>query len=173
MPRVLHRQFVSWLLGPELGPDSTRTLAWWADSSNGVSLRECYLCNEEFFVPTSVLLEVIAKFKPTERTTVMRQFVADYVPLLVDEHILRPNFAQEMRDQMGPNASTLRRRNMSEEEIGAVTSAAFVLGADAADAKLVDLTNPQRLALNDLRQPLRQLLADVAQLEIGAAGEQP
>jgi hypothetical protein len=138
------------LLGPETGPDSTRTLAWWADSPAGVTLRECYLCNEEYFVPVAALIEVVAKFKPGERTAGMKKFVAEYVPLVINDHILRPNFAQEMRDQMGPRAASLKRRNMSEEEIGVVTAAALVLGADAADARLVALTVEQRANLKDL-----------------------
>ncbi|MGB7284458.1 MAG: hypothetical protein WBE13_19495 [Candidatus Acidiferrum sp.] len=117
------------LLGPELGPDSTRTLAWWADSDGGVISRECFLCNEEYFVPVAGLLEVIAKLKPAERTPAMTQFAAEYVPIPVTDHILRMNFAQEMRDQMNHRTANLKRPNMSEEEIGVVTAAASVSGA--------------------------------------------
>jgi hypothetical protein len=138
------------LLGPELGPDSTRTLAWWADSSDGVTLRECFLCNEEYFVPVASLLELIAKLKPAERTPAMTQFVAEHLPLLVNEHILRMNFADLMRKQMIPGSANLKRPNMSEEEIGVVTAATSVLGADAADPKLVALTSEQRAKLKDL-----------------------
>jgi len=138
------------LLGPELGPDSTRTLAWWADSDGGVILRECFLCNEEYFVPVAALLEVIAKLKPAERTAAMTQFATEYVPILVTDHILRMNFGQEMRDQIGPNSANLKRRNMSEEEIGVVTAAASVLGANAADPKLVILASDDRAKLKDL-----------------------
>ena len=144
-PQIKQKQ-----LGPELGPDSTRTLAWWADSDGGVILRECFLCNEEYFVPVAGLLEVIAKLRPAERTPAMTQFVAEYVPILVTEHILRPNFAQEMRAQMIPGSPNLRRPNMSEEEIGVVTAAASVLGANAADPKLVVLTGDDRAKLKDL-----------------------
>jgi hypothetical protein len=137
-------------LGPEWGPDSTRTLAWWADNNNGVMLRECFLCNEEYFVPVAGLVELVAKLKPEERTSAMNQFVADYVPLLVTDHILRLNFADLMRKQMIPTSTNLKRRNMSEEEIGVVTAAASVLGADAADRKLVALSSDDRAKLRDL-----------------------
>lgn len=138
------------LLGPELGPDSTRTLAWWADSEGGATLRECFLCNEEYFVPVAALLEVIASLKPGERTPAMKQFVAEYVPLVVTDHILRMNFADLMRKQMIPGSTTLKRPNMSEEEIGVVTAAASVLGADATDPKLVGLSSDDRAKLKDL-----------------------
>jgi len=138
------------LLGPELGPDSTRTLAWWADSNGGVILRECYLCNEEFFIPVAGLMEVIAKLKPAERTPAMTQFVVEYVPILLNDHILRPDFAQLMRDQMNHTSAHLKRPNMSEEEIGVVTAAAVLLGADVADRQLVRLTGDGRAKLRDL-----------------------
>ena len=108
------------------------------------------LNSAEYFVPVAGLLEVIAKLKPAERTPAMTQFVAEYVPILVTDHILRPNFAQEMRDQMGPNSANLKRRNMSEEEIGVVTVAASVLGANASDPKLVILASDDRAKLKDL-----------------------
>lgn len=144
-PQIKQKQ-----LGPELGPDSTRTLAWWADSDGGVILRECFLCNGQYFVPVAGLVEVIAKFKPAERTPAMTQFVAEYLPILVTDHILRPNFAQEMRAQMISGSTNLKRPNMSEEEIGVVTAAVEVLGANAVDPKLVLLTSDDRAKLKDL-----------------------
>jgi hypothetical protein len=138
------------MLGPELGADSTRTLAWWADTSGGTTLRECYLCNEEYFVPVAGLIEVIAQFKPPERTPAMTQFVSEYTPLLLNDHILRPDFAQEMRDQMTPGKGNLRRPNMSEEEIGATIAAIGLLGGDAADPKLVAIGGDGRAKLRDL-----------------------
>ena len=143
-------QIKSKQLGPEWGPDSTRTLAWWWDTQDGVVLRECFLCNEEYFVPVAALLELIARLKAAERTPAMTQFVAEYVPLLVSDHILRLNFADLMRKQMIPTSGNLKRRNMSEEEIGVVTAAASVLGADAADPKFVALSSEDRAKLKDL-----------------------
>lgn len=137
-------------LGPELGPDSIRTLVWWADTDSGVVLRECFLCNEEYFIPVAGLVELIAKLKPGERTPAMTQFVAEYTPLLVNDHILRLNFADLMRKQMIPSSTNLKRRNMSEEEIGVVTVAASVLGANAADAALVVISSDDRSKLKDL-----------------------
>lgn len=144
-PQIKQKQ-----LGPELGPDSTRTLAWWADSDRGAILRECFLCNEEYFVPVAGLMDVIAKLKPAERTPAMTQFVSEYVPILVNDHILRVNFAQLMRAQMNHSDSNLKRPNMSEEEIGVVTAAASVLGASGADPKLAVLTSDDRARLKDL-----------------------
>jgi 16S rRNA (guanine527-N7)-methyltransferase len=91
----------------------------------------------------------------------MRQFVAEYIPLLVNEHILRMNFADSMRKQMIPGSTNLIRPNMSEDEIGVVTSAAAVLGADAADPKLVGLTSGDRAKLKDLVMVVADLGLDV------------
>lgn len=143
-PQIKQKQ-----LGVELGPDSTRTLAWWQEADGGVILRECYLCNEQYFIPVAGLIELIARLKPAERTPAMAQFVSEYVPILVHDHILRLNFAQEMREQMSHSGQP-KRPNMSEEEIGAVNAAAGLLGADAADRKLIALTADDRARLKDL-----------------------
>jgi hypothetical protein len=55
-----------------------------------------------------------------------------------------------MRAQMNPGSGYPKRRNMTEEEIGAVISAVGLLGANAADPKLVALTSDDRAKLKDL-----------------------
>jgi hypothetical protein len=139
------------LLGPELGPDSTRTLVWYADRPDGsVILRDCYLCNAYYFYPASALLRVIATLTPAERTPAMIQFESEYVPLLVNDHILRPNLAQRLRDDMNPSNPSVRRRNMGDDAIEAVATAAQVLGANAADPKLAVLPPAELAKLKDL-----------------------
>jgi hypothetical protein len=78
------------MLSPELGPDSLRTLPWhWKQGDGSVILRDCYLCNAYYFYHAARLIRVIALLKPGERTPAMNQFVAEYVPLLAKEHVLR------------------------------------------------------------------------------------
>ena len=137
-------------LGPELGPDSTRTMAWWQDTNDGVTLREYYWCNSEFFVPASGLIRLIALLKPAERTAAMTQFVSEYISLIVKEHILRRNTADRMRDQMDSSRPTFKRGNMTSEELDVIVLAVQLLGANAADAKLVVLAADERAKLVDL-----------------------
>jgi hypothetical protein len=106
------------LLGSELGPDAARTLAWyWKQSDGSIILRECYLYNADYFYPSARLVRTIAALKPKERTSAMSQFVSDYVPLLVKEHILRPNFAERMRGEMNPSSPTFKKQIMIGDEI--------------------------------------------------------
>src|SRR5262249_1801746 len=137
------------LLGPELGPDSARTLAWYWDQPGGVVLRECYQCNAEFFFPAARLVGVIAAAKPAARTEAMRQFVVEYVPLLVKEHVLRPRFAERMRLEVN-SASGSPKPLMIADELFAIGTAAEVLGAFAADPKLIALDATDIAALKEL-----------------------
>jgi hypothetical protein len=137
------------LLGAELGPDSVRTLAWYWDQPGGVVLRECYQCNAEFFFPAARLVRIIAAARPAVRTDGMKQFAAEYVPLLAKEHLLRSHFADRMRQEMSP-ASPSDRRIMIADELFAIGAAAEVLGALAADPKLVVLNALDVAALGDL-----------------------
>ncbi|MGA2419347.1 MAG: hypothetical protein ABSG69_04640, partial [Candidatus Acidiferrum sp.] len=126
------------LLGPELGPDSARTLVWyWKQSDDSVILRECYQCNADYFFPAARLTRLIAALKRAERTAAMTEFVANYVPLLVTEHILRPNFADQMRRDMDSGSPAAKKHIMIADELEDVATAAEVLGAQALDPRLV------------------------------------
>jgi hypothetical protein len=139
------------LLGPELGPDSARTLAWYAEQPDGsVILRDCYLCNAEYLYPTSTLIRLIASLSPAERTPAMSRFVSEYVPLLVNEHLLRPGFTGRMRDDMNSNNQTAGRKIMLNDEIEVIASAAELLGAHAADPKLVVTASAELAKLKEL-----------------------
>jgi len=139
------------LLGPELGPDGARTLAWYWDQPGGVILRECYQCNAEFLFPAARLVRIVAAAKSVDRTDAMKQFVAEYVPLLVKEHVLRPHFAERMRREMN-TASSGYRPIMIADELFAIATAAEVLGARAADPKLAAIDASDAAALKELVQ---------------------
>lgn len=139
------------LLGSEIGPDSARTLAWyWKQPDGSIILRDCYLCNADYFYPAARLVRTIAALKPAERTAGMNQFVSEYVPLLVKDHILRPNFAERMRAEMNPVSPSYKKQIMIADEIEAVATAAEVLGADAYDPKLVTLADADVSKLKEL-----------------------
>jgi len=139
------------LLGPDLGPDTARTLAWYAEQPDGsVVLRDCYLCNADYFYPTATLIRIIAMLKPAERTPAMTQFVAEYVPLLVNEHLLRPGFAERMRADMKAGNPPGSHKNMINDEIEVVGSSAELLGATAADSHLVVIAPAELAQLKDL-----------------------
>jgi hypothetical protein len=139
------------LLGPELGPDSTRTMAWyWKQSDSSVILRECYLCNADYFYPSARLVRVIAGLKKQERTPAMNRFASDYVPLLVKDHILRPNFAAQMRTDVDPGSPASKKHVMIADEIEDVATAAEMLGAQARDPQLVAIDNADVTKLKDL-----------------------
>ncbi|HUN62731.1 MAG TPA: hypothetical protein VMU53_12110 [Candidatus Sulfotelmatobacter sp.] len=134
------------LLGPETGPDSARTMVWYVKQPDGsFLLRECYLCNADYFFPTARLVRAIAGLKGSERTPAMKQFVAAYVPLLAREHALRLNFAQRMQEDMTPGNPAYKKRIMIADEILAVAVAAELLGAHAQDPAFV-LLSPDDIA---------------------------
>ena len=139
------------LLGPELGPDSDRTLVWYWQQSNGsVTLRDCYACNGEYFYPAARLVRLIATLKPSERTPAMNLFVGEYVPLLVKEHIFRTNFTDRMRKDMTPGDGSYKKLNMGNDEMGDVATAAEILGAHSADPKLVVIGDTELSKMREL-----------------------
>ncbi len=89
--------------------------------------------------------------KPVDRTDAMKQFVAEYVPLLVKEHVLRPRFAERMRREMNP-AGGGSKPILIADELFAIATAAEVLGACAADPKLAAIEPSDAAALKELVQ---------------------
>lgn len=139
------------LLGTEIGPDSARTLVWyWKQPDGSVTLRDCYLCNADYFYPAARLVRAIATLRPAERTPGMNQFVADYVPLLVKDHILRPNFTERLRAETNPSSASYKKQIMIADEIEDVATAAEVLGAWSDDPKLVAIADADVSQLKEL-----------------------
>jgi hypothetical protein len=139
------------LLGAELGPDSTRTMVWyWKQADGSVILRDCYLCNADYFYPAARLVRAIAGLKATERNAAMSQFVSEYVPLLVKDHVLRPNFAERMRAEINPGSSSYKKQVMIGDEIEDVATAAEVLGAYTSDPKFVAIGDADVSKLKEL-----------------------
>lgn len=139
------------LLGPEAGMESARTLPWyWKQPDGSVTLRECDQCNAEYFLPAARLVRAIAALKPRERTPAMKQFVADYVPLIAKEHIFRLNFAERMRQDMAPGSPYFKKRGMIPDAIFDTASAAELLGAHALDSKLIVLNDEDLSKLKGL-----------------------
>jgi len=151
LQKVKAPEIKSKLLEPESGQGSSRTLAWyWKQPDGSIILRECDQCNAEYFFPAARLIRGIAELKPKERTPAMGQFVTEYVPLIVKEHILRLNFAERMRADMTPGGPYFKKRVMNADELFDIASAAELLGAGSLDSKLVVLSEEDRLKLKDL-----------------------
>ena len=130
------------MLGPELGPDAARTLAWyWKQRDGSVTLRECYLCNADYFYQAARLARLIAALQTSERTSAMQQFVADYVPLIVKDHVLRPNFTDRMKQDLDASAAGGKKQILIEDEIDAIGIAAEILGAYQSDRRLVTIAD--------------------------------
>ena len=130
------------MLGPELGPDATRSLAWyWKQSDGSVILRECYLCNADYFYQAARLVRLVATLQPSERSSAMQQFVADYVPLIVRDHVLRPNFTDRMKQDLDSSAAGGKKQILIEDEIDAIGIAAEILGAYQNDRRLVTIAD--------------------------------
>lgn len=139
------------LLGPVAGMESARTLPWyWKQPDGSVILRECDQCNAEYLYPAARLVRGIATLKPTDRTAAMSQFVADYVPLIAKEHLLRLNFAERMRQDMTAGNPYFKKRVMIADEIFDIASAAELLGAYTQDSKLLLLTDGESSKLKEL-----------------------
>ena len=52
-------------------------------------VRECVTCTLQFLHPAARLIRVIGQLPDSERTGAMRRFVAEYLPLIADDQVLR------------------------------------------------------------------------------------
>lgn len=139
------------LLGPEQGPDWFRTMPWYTKQQDGSDVpRDCYLCNSYYFYHPAQLVRVVAELQSSKRTSAMTQFVAEYVPLLVKEHVLRGNLVGLMRQDMDPKDRRYKKLPMRDDEVEVVATAAEVLGAHEADPKLVAIEDSDVKQLKDL-----------------------
>lgn len=166
------RQKKSLLISIELlenqGPDSTRTLAWLEKGTLRSRLRECLLCNTQFFHPAARLIRIISTLSVSERTSVMKQFVAAYWPLVVRDHLLRLLYeahwnywgAQDLPKKLiniwraiigatvPPKLSY--QHGMHDWDVWLIATAAEMLGANANDPNLVPLSAEEVARLQEI-----------------------
>jgi hypothetical protein len=122
-------------------PDSTETLIWvWSDGDI-TYVRECDLCNSQFYYSVSRLLRVITTLPPNERTPAMLAFVNWYAPVIKADHLLRllwrDNGAMLQAVQSGPGT-------LADTQLWLVAESAELLGANANEPDLVPLSEDEQ-----------------------------
>lgn len=122
-------------------PDSTKTLLWvWVDG-NTTYVRECDLCNSQFYYSVSRLLRIITTLPPSEQTPAMLAFVNWYAPVLKTDHLLRllwrDNGAMLQAVQSRPGALT-------DTQLWLAAESAELLGASANEPDLVALSQDEQ-----------------------------
>lgn len=77
------------------GEAGARTLLWQDRAGAPAVPSECALCNAQALHPAARLVRLIATLPAADRTATMREFLVEYGPLLVHEHLLRLAFGTE------------------------------------------------------------------------------
>ncbi len=138
-------------------PDSTKTLLWVCEASGFTYVRECDLCNAQFYYSVSRLLRIITTLHPNERTPAMLAFLNWYGPVLAHDHLLRllerNNGALLKAVQTQPGA-------LSDTELWLTSEAAELLGANANEPDLVTLTGDEQRELRIAIQTTTSALAN-------------
>jgi hypothetical protein len=145
------------------GAPSARTLTWVEQTPTGLRVRECTLCNAQAFHPIARLLRVIAALPASQRGAAITKFVEVYTPLLVHDHLLRllyeadPNRAKELPKtlvdiwRVVPGTKTRPKRAwdyaLQDTDLYLIATSAEMLGANAADPRLVPLSPDEKSKL--------------------------
>lgn len=129
-------------------PDSYRTLTWYEPISHPrikFRVRECRLCMMQFYISPARLIRVIATMPANTRTPLMTQFVSEYTPIMINDHLLR--YDAWLKTQWARPPS---QRQMSDTDMMQMSAMADVLGANLHDPILVPLTSQVRERLLSL-----------------------
>jgi hypothetical protein len=152
------------------GDDSVRTLAWVEKSAGRDRMRECALCNAQFFGPLIRLMRVIALLPAAQRTLAMTSFVRLYTPLVVHEQLIRwlyeaeddrfgaadlPKHRVEIYKAIAASVSRSKvsyQRAMLDVDLWLIADAAEILGANAIDPSLIALQPEEKSGLQQAVQ---------------------
>jgi hypothetical protein len=131
------------------GPDSTKTLIWVYGDGGTTYVRECDLCNSQFYHPVARLLRIITTLPASERTKAMQDFAEWYVPIVTHDHLLRL-----LGSANGFLVAQIRNSpsQISDLHLWLISEAAEILGANANNPNLVPLTSPEKLKLRQAVQ---------------------
>lgn len=162
--------FVSTQLLDDQGVDSARTLPWLEKGALRSQLRECLLCNGQFFHPAARLIRVISTLSKLERTQEMTEFVQTYLPLIVRDHLLRVVYmarwdhlktegvANQLIDMWrsairvpvppGPSYQYA----MTDLDLWLIGTAAEILGGNANEPELISLSREELVSLREIVQ---------------------
>jgi hypothetical protein len=152
------------------GDDPARTLLWIEKQPAGSRVRECALCNSQFFHPAARLIRIITLLPESEPTPTMRKFVSLYAPLIVRDHLIRLLY-QAKWDYYGLkdlpehlvdiwkaiSAFSVRPKlsyqfAMTDRDLWLIATAAEILGANAHDRGLVPLNPEEKTRLQNAVQ---------------------
>lgn len=160
--------FVSTQLLDNQGVDSAKTLPWLEKGALRSRLRECLLCNGQFFHPAARLIRVISTLPELERTQEMTEFVQTYLPLIVRDHLLRlvymarwdhletEGVANQLIDIW---RSTIRvpvpsrpsyQYAMTDLDLWLIATAAEILGGNANEPELISLSREELVSLREI-----------------------
>ena len=148
------------------GADSARTLPWIENTNGKEQLRECSLCNAQFFQPAARLIRVITTLPTTDQTENMRQFVKLYSPLIIREHLIRFLYEAEWNHWDAPlpkhevdiwralqNPSQSPKKHyqyaMQDTDLWLIGAAAEMLGAHANDPTWVPMSAAEQSQLTE------------------------
>jgi hypothetical protein len=151
------------------GPDTARTLGWVEKTADHKErVRECTLCNSQFFHPAARLIRAISTLSGSERTPVMKQFISAYVPLIIRDHLFRLVYearwnywgARDLPKELiniwraiiGATAppKLSYQHAMLDRDLWLIATAAEVLGANANDPELVPLSPDESARLREI-----------------------
>lgn len=162
--------FVSTQLLDNQGLDSAKTLPWLEKGVLRSRLRECLLCNGQFFHPAARLIRVISTLPESERTQEMTEFVRTYLPLILRDHLLRLAYMAQW-GHLGTDGSanqlidiwrsTIRasipprpsyQYAMTDLDLWLIGTAAEILGGNANEPELISLSREELVGLREIVQ---------------------
>jgi len=123
-------------------PDATKTLTWYEPISHPkykLRVRECKLCMMQFFISPARLIRVISTIPTDKRTPLMTQFVNEYAPVMVNDHLLRYDTWLKGQWSLQPS-----QRQIGDTDMMQMSAIAEILGANKHDSALVPLTTETR-----------------------------
>jgi hypothetical protein len=137
------------------GPDSIKTLVWVWDDGTITYVRECDLCNSQFFHPVARLIRIIATLPLAKRTPAMQNFVSWYAPVVTHDHLLRLLW--------GSNGDVIHNiqntpNYISDRDLWLIAAAAEMLGANSDDPDLVPLSTNDKSQLQQAVQITTKVL---------------
>lgn len=138
-----------------VGSDSAETLIWVWPAGNVTYVRECDLCNSQFYYPAARLLRIISTLPVPERTPSMQAFAAWYAPVITRDHLLRLFWRA--------NGSTMQRvqalpGKINDEDLWMAAATAEVLGANTNDPALVPIADTESSQLQQALKTIVQAL---------------
>ncbi len=135
---------------PMAGVATDRVIPWLDQRATPPRPTECPLCSAQVFHPATRLMRLIAALPASDRSPQMLQFVQVYLPLLLNEHLLRLGYNHDPNGSSGlvqgwEHGSGNTRLRIVDTDLWLIASAAELLGAARLDPALVPLGSAEPL----------------------------